>query len=755
MIGTKKRAGRAVSLIAVTALTTSATFGFAGVALADDVINNLDSTVDAAAEAMPLNVGGSNGSTQLYIAPQNGDGKNGCNLTGATSLVLSVLSSNTAVATVSPSSVTFTSCGDTKILTVTPVSQGSSTVSVSQTSNTTAGTFNLAPATFNVNVAPPANTAPSISVAGVTGGASYNKGSVPSATCQVTDAEDGNSSFAATLSAVTGPFASDSIGSQTANCSYTDGGGLTASASETYSIVDPSAPVVGYVLSPSSPDGDNGWYTGNVSLTWSVSEPLSPNSVVKTGCVDQTITSDQAATDYSCSATSAGGAAAEQTVSIKRDGTAPLVSYDGVISGNVGANGWYTSAVTVNFTATDALSGPATASQTATTSGDGNAVTVASPAFTDAAGNTRAAGSASSPAFKIDTADPNAPTAALSPAPNGAGWNKDDVIVSFAANGDNGPSGVDTCTADVTVSSDTGSSGQTVSGACTDNAGNVSDETQVTVKLDKTAPAIGHTLSPSAPNSNGWYKTNVDVDFSCADVSGSGIDTCDGDTTLTEGAGQSVTGTATDVAGNTATDTVSGINIDKTAPSVALVGGPADDGSYYFGSVPAAPTCDGSDALSGLDICDITGGGTTVGAHSYTATATDKAGNTKAVTHNYTVLAWTTKGYYSPVDMGGVLNTVKGGSTVPLKFELFAGSTELTDDSAVLSFKTQKVNCTTVAGTEDAVEVVSTGGTSLRYDSTGGQFIQNWKTPTGAGSCHTATMTADDGSSITALFKIK
>ena len=51
--------------------------------------------------------------------------------------------------------------------------------------------------------------------------------------------------------------------------------------------------------------------------------------------------------------------------------------------------------------------------------------------------------------------------------------------------------------------------------------------------------------------------------------------------------------------------------------------------------------------------------------------------------------------------------------------------------------------------------MTSTGGTSLRYDATGGQFIQNWKTPTGAGSCYTATMTALDGSSITAYFKIK
>jgi hypothetical protein len=31
--------------------------------------------------------------------------------------------------------------------------------------------------------------------------------------------------------------------------------------------------------------------------------------------------------------------------------------------------------------------------------------------------------------------------------------------------------------------------------------------------------------------------------------------------------------------------------------------------------------------------------------------------------------------------MGGVYNTVNGGSTVPFKFELFAGDTELTETS--------------------------------------------------------------------------
>lgn len=115
---------------------------------------------------------------------------------------------------------------------------------------------------------------------------------------------------------------------------------------------------------------------------------------------------------------------------------------------------------------------------------------------------------------------------------------------------------------------------------------------------------------------------------------------------------------------------------------------------------------------------------------------------------------WTPKGFYQPVDMGGVVNTVKAGSTVPLKFELFAGPTELTATSAVKSFTVTAVNCITSAPADD-IELTTTGGTSLRYDTTGGQFIQNWQTPKSAGSCLKVTMTAQDTTTITALFKLK
>lgn len=247
--------------------------------------------------------------------------------------------------------------------------------------------------TANVENCTPPNTAPSVSVTGVTHGASYDKGSVPSATCSVTDAEDGSSSFPATLSAVTGPYASDDIGFQTASCSHTDNEGLAASpASATYSIVDPSAPVISSVLNPTGPDGANGWYKSDVTLTWTVSEQESPNSLSKTGCVDQSITADQDATTYSCSASSAGGPTTGDGVTIKRDGTAPSIS-----GADVTDTTWRNTPLSQSFTATDATSGladPHDAGFTLTASADSTKVlglpvpTLVFEDVADSAGNT-------------------------------------------------------------------------------------------------------------------------------------------------------------------------------------------------------------------------------------------------------------------------------------------------------------------------------------------------------------------------------
>lgn len=302
------------------------------------------------------------------------------------------------------------------------------------------------------------------------------------------------------------------------------------------------------------------------------------------------------------------------------------------------------------------------------------------------------------------------------------------------------------------------------------DGGGLSDSEEVSYTIKDTGkPAITDQGPTAAANSFGWYTSAVTNTFKAQDYDANGNTGAGfaGETnpyTFTKSSGTAegsavkiASGTVTDVANNTGDSIDSAaFKIDLSDPyNVAFVGGPATGSSHYFGSVPAAPTCTGEDDVSGLKDCKVTGYSSAVGTHTLTATATDNAGRTATATRSYTVDPWTFKGFYQPVDMNNVLNTVKGGSTVPLKFELFAGSTELTDTANVVTpLKATKVACDTGLSL-DEIEMVASGSTALRYDGTAGQYIYNWKTPTGAGTCYNVTIAANDGSSQTAKFKLK
>ncbi|MEO8356474.1 MAG: PxKF domain-containing protein [Chloroflexota bacterium] len=131
------------------------------------------------------------------------------------------------------------------------------------------------------------------------------------------------------------------------------------------------------------------------------------------------------------------------------------------------------------------------------------------------------------------------------------------------------------------------------------------------------------------------------------------------------------------------------------------------------------------------------------------------AGELSAIdTVTVTVSAWPLKGFYQPVDMNGIYNLVKGGSTVPFKFEIFAGPAELMNTAYIKSLTSAEITCNAKAAT-DEIELTATGGSSLRYDTQSGQFIFNWKTPKTAGKCYQVTMITMDGSSLVAYFKLK
>ena len=169
------------------------------------------------------------------------------------------------------------------------------------------------------------------------------------------------------------------------------------------------------------------------------------------------------------------------------------------------------------------------------------------------------------------------------------------------------------------------------------------------INIDSTPPSIGGTASPLA-NSSGWNNTSVTVSFTCSDAI-SGIASCSAPTALSaQGAGESVTGTATDKAGNSAQATVSGINIDETAPTVTYTG----NAGTYTTSQTVAITCTASDALSGIastTCANINGPASSfgVGSHNYSATATDKAGNIGNGSTSFTVTASVT--FQSLIDL--------------------------------------------------------------------------------------------------------
>jgi hypothetical protein len=579
------------------ALTLGA-LSLAAVALADNVQNDV-----VAGGNNTFTAGGST-TINYRITANNGDGQTGCNAADGTPATVTI--NAPAGVTATPGSRTFSLCtsGSTTnaqsvVFSSTTPGDYAITASVSD-SNVSGGTYNTSSAAFTLHVLPappPTNTPPSVSLTGVTNGASYNKGSVPTATCNVTDTEDGNSSFPATLSAITGPYASDGIGQQTASCSYTDAGGLTASASATYSIVDPSAPLIGSLVTGTL--GDNGWYTSDVTLHWTVTELESPNSLLTTGCVDQSIIADQSEQTYTCSASSAGGPAGPESVSIKRDATNPTIS--------------------------------------------GSAL----------------------------------------PAPNG----------------------------------------------------------------------------------NGWNNTNVGVTFTCGDNL-SGVASCGPDQTLTsEGAGQSVGGTAKDNAGNPAQATVSGINIDKSAPSVSVTG-VSNGATYIRGSVPTAG-CDTQDSLSGVQTpasLTMSGPGTTNpnGVGSFTAAcggAKDNADNPQAAASvTYSVI-------YDPAGISGILQPINPdntsvfsrGKAVPVKFRL-AGDEPNGFAYSGWTIQRIKVSCTSF-DTEDALPeaVPENPSNAFRYDAGADQYINNASfKDQAAGTCWKVRVTLDSLQTMdSAVFKLQ
>jgi beta-glucosidase len=186
-------------------------------------------------------------------------------------------------------------------------------------------------------------------------------------------------------------------------------------------------------------------------------------------------------------------------------------------------------------------------------------------------------------------------------------------------------------------------------------------------RADATAPLV--TITPDrAPDHNGWYNHAVTFTATAQGVAEASV-TCDAPKTYStpDSGTASVTMSCTDSGGDTGSATVT-FQYDATAPVVTYTG---NAGSYApFDNVSIH--CSATDATSGIatsSCADIVGPAYTFGfgSHTFSAGATDNAGNASSATATFTV---TTAGCLSgsvtkPVSIGaGQSACVAPGTTV-------------------------------------------------------------------------------------------
>jgi sugar lactone lactonase YvrE len=307
-------------------------------------------------------------------------------------------------------------------------------------------------------------------------------------------------------------------------------------------------------------------------------------------------------------------------------------------------------------------------------------------------------------------------------------------------------------------------------GVAADDSGNVyvADYGNHRVQKFGEVDAVAPTIDLVRPADGATYGRGDEVlaSYSCQDPpGGSGLVSCSG--TVADGAAidtatlgdKSFTVRAEDGAGNVTERTVSYHVTDQTAPTIAI-GSPQDGASYLLGSsVLASFSCADEDGGSGLATCtgDVADGAAldtgTVGAKAFTVHAADTAGNTATKSHAYSVVYdWT--GFYAPINNLPIVNSLKAGQSVPVKFSLHGdqGLAIIAPDYP----KSQAVACDSTAPVDGIETLASPGSSGLSYDAAEEQYTLVWKTDKAwANTCRQLVVRLADGTSHRAMFSLR
>jgi probable HAF family extracellular repeat protein len=292
---------------------------------------------------------------------------------------------------------------------------------------------------------------------------------------------------------------------------------------------------------------------------------------------------------------------------------------------------------------------------------------------------------------------------------------------------------------------------------------------------DLTAPNTEATLSPK-PNIDGWNSNDVTVRLDAKDEGGSNVEgivysasgaqtieetTVGGSSTsldITAEGETTITYAARDHAGNLEDQKTISVRIDRSDPEVSI-SSPADGAEYLLDeSVAADYSC--SDALSGLAYClgTVPDGESidtaSVGQKTFAVEAADDAGNVVSASSIYHVI-YDFDGFFSPVDNPDVLNRVRAGSAIPLKFSLGGdqGLDIFAEAGGSSSPSSRPISCDPAGPTDTLEQTVSTNPSGLTYDAATGLYTYVWKTRKDWTGCRQLVLRLDDGKEYTADFE--
>jgi HYR domain len=282
-----------------------------------------------------------------------------------------------------------------------------------------------------------------------------------------------------------------------------------------------------------------------------------------------------------------------------------------------------------------------------------------------------------------------------------------------------------------------------------DGNGNSTTATQNIVVHDTTAPA-----TPVLPDVTGQCSATISAAPTTTDnCAGTVIGTTSDSLTRTTQGTSVVHWTFNDGNGNTTMATQNIVVHDTIAPVFTC---PPDR--------PITATCPTTvpNLTSEVHATDNCGGAVTVtqtpaagtplalGATTVTLHVTDAVGN-ESTCQTVLTVSYGFNGFFPPVDNIPVINRVKAGSAIPVKFSL--GCNQGLNIFWAGYPQSGQMNCNTQLPEDDIEQTVNAGGSSLNYDPVANQYIYVWKTDRSwAGTCRQLTVRFADGTYQYAFF---